>query len=320
MRHQVPDDTMRLDALIRKRFPHLSRREVQTAIADGVVTVNGRTGRKGSRVRASDRIDLGPLLNAPAVPKGIEVLIIHTDATVIAVNKPPGVPTTARRASGRPSMAGYLLERFPDLAKAGSTVLEAGLVHRLDTGTSGVLLAARTHAAWRDLRGQFRRRAVGKEYLALVHGHLTAPCELSHELAHDPGVSGRMVIVGDRKQRSLGKRHRSWTAQATVIPIESANQVTLVQVHLKTGVTHQIRAQLAAIGHPVVGDPLYGGTSNDELHPPRHLLHASRLSVTHPTDRTPLSLSCPLPADFSTVLGRLGCKKKAPAGMHRGGQ
>jgi len=305
------DDTARLDIVLKQRLPHVSRREIQIAIASGMVTVNGRPGRKSSRVCPSDRIDVGSLLDAPAAPEDLEVPIVYADRAIIAIDKPPGLPATARRVGGRPSIAGYLLRRFPDLADAGSSVLEAGLVHRLDTGTSGVLVAARSRAAWQYLRAQFRRGTVRKEYLALVHGHLSAAHRLSHQIAHDPRVRGRMVIVGARENPSTRKRRRRWSASAAVAPIEFASRTTLVRVDLETGITHQIRAQLAAIGHPVVGDQLYGCTSIAELQPVRPLLHAARLEFLHPLDHAPLSLSCSIPADFTAVLGRLGFSRKS---------
>jgi 23S rRNA pseudouridine1911/1915/1917 synthase len=293
----------------------VSRREIQAAIASGIVTVNGRPGRKGSRVHPSDHIDVGTLLDAPAVPDDIDVPILYADSSVIGIDKPPGIPSTARRVRGRPSIAGYLLRCFPDLADAGPSVLDAGLVNRLDAGTSGILLAARSRAAWQNIRAQFRRRTVRKEYLALVEGHLSTACQLSHEMAHHPHVRGRMVIVALPESPPTRNRQRRWRALAAVVPVGFASRTTLVRVELHTGITHQIRAQLAAIRHPVVGDQVYGRSSVAELQPARHLLHSSHLGFLHPIDHAPVSLSCPLPADFKVVLRRLGFKKKAIAGL-----
>lgn len=311
MTTRAADRIQRLDAALRSRFPDLSRREIHLAIATGVVRVNGRRARKGDRVGLSDDIAVGPLLDPPAIPRGIPVPILHIDRHVIAIDKPPGVPSTARRLTRVGSIAGFLLRRFPDLAAAGRSPLEAGLVHRLDTGTSGVLLAARSPEGWANLRRQFARRRVEKQYLALVHGRLAGARDLRHALAHDPRNRARMTISPRPAPRRRRGPSRSWTAEARVVAIESATGMTLVAVTLFTGVTHQIRAQLAAIGHPVAGDIAYGAPAGDEPGIPRPLLHAASLSFDHPHDARRCTLSSMPPRDFAHVLARVGIKENA---------
>jgi 23S rRNA pseudouridine1911/1915/1917 synthase len=217
------------------------------------------------------------------------------------------------------SIAGFLLHRFPDLAAAGRSPLEAGLVHRLDTGTSGVLLAARSRDAWANLRRQFVRRQVEKEYLALVHGRLTGERELWHTLAHDRQNRAQMTVTARGGLRSRRAPSRSWTAHARVAAVESAGGTTLLAVTLFTGVTHQIRAQLAAIGHPLVGDTAYGAPAAREPAMHRPLLHAASLSFDHPQDAGRRTLSSALPQDFAHVLARLGMKTPPPRHQARGG-
>jgi len=312
MTTQAADRIQRLDAALRSRFPDLSRREIQLAIATGVVRVNGKPARKGDRVCESDHIAVGTLLDPPAVPRGISVPILHIDRHLIVVDKPPGVPSTARRLSRTGSIAGFLLFRFPDLAAAGRSPLEAGLVHRLDTGTSGVLLAARSHETWANLRRQFVRRQVEKQYLALVHGRLTGEHDLRHALAHDQRDRARMRVAPRSEPGSRRGASRSWPAEARVAAVESAAGMTLVAITLFTGVTHQIRAQLAAIGHPVVGDTAYGAPAPEEATVQRPLLHAVSLSFEHPHDARRHVHSTVPPEDFVHVLTRLGMTKDPP--------
>lgn len=313
------DRPARLDAVLRARLPGTSRREIGHAIAIGTVTVNGRPGRKGQPVGPGDRIDVGALADHPPVPVALLVPTLYADSTLMAVDKPAGIPAVARRLTGRPSVAGYLLRHAPELAHVGASALEAGLVHRLDTGTSGVLLLARSQPAWRALRSQFRRRAVRKEYLAIVQGSLRISHDLAHDLAHDPGMPGRMVVVTSPPARTPHRREpRVWHALARATPLEIAKTASLVRVELATGVTHQIRTQLAAIGHPVVGDALYGGATVAGLPADRYLLHAAAICVIHPATQKPLVVRSPVPQDFRDALRRFGFKQRPPRTLPAG--
>lgn len=309
---RAADGTGRLDATLRARLPGISRRDIAFAIATGIVTVNAHASRKGQRVVPGDRIDLGTLVDPLPFPADLRPAILYADTILIALDKPTGIPAVARRLTGRPSIAGYLLHHFPELADVGTSLLEAGLVHRLDSGTSGVLIVARSRAAWNALRRQFRRRAVRKEYVAVVHGCLRVPRALEHDLVHDPRVPGRMTPV-DATLRSTHRRPpRSWHAVARAVPLDTVGTATLIRVQLTTGVTHQIRTQLAAVGHPVVGDELYGGLPVAGVPTGRQLLHAAAIRVAHPTSGAPLVIRSPLPRDFSNALRRLAFKKKPP--------
>jgi 23S rRNA pseudouridine1911/1915/1917 synthase len=310
------DGTPRLDALLRLRLPHVSRRNIRSAIAAGIVTVNGRRRRKAERLGPGDRVNIGALVDQPPAPEDLHVRLLYSDAAILALDKPAGLPATARRVGGKPSIAGYLLRRFPDLADVGASPLEAGLVHRLDTATSGVLVAARSRAGWLSLRAQFRRHTVHKEYLALVHGRLRGERDLSHALAHDPRARRRMLVVPPRDSSPARGRLRSWRAIARVVPIASRRDMTLVRVGLTTGVTHQIRAQLAAIGHPIVGDAEYGRRSRVGLLIGRHLLHARAVRLQHPTTHRTVRLWSLVPAEFANVLTGLGLP--VPAKRSRG--
>jgi 23S rRNA pseudouridine1911/1915/1917 synthase len=300
------DGTHRLDTILRTRLPHISRRDIWNAIDAGLVTVNGRACHKGDRIGPGDRIDFAAMLTPPAAPPNLNVPILHRDRVLLVLDKPPGVPTTARRIGGRPSIAGYLLARFPQLAEIGASALEAGLAHRLDTDTSGVLLVARSHAAWQDLRAQFAARRVGKVYLALVKGRLVRPRDLVHDLAHDRRRIGRMVVLPTESASRRGRPSARWQAVMRFVPIESRAGVTLVRIQLSTGVTHQIRAQLAAIGHPVCGDTQYDRGGGRVAGTSRTLLHATRISVEHPSSRRRMAFTSPLAADFAAVLTTLG--------------
>ena len=297
----APDTTgqVRLDAVLRAHCPELSRRDVAHAIAEGLVSINGRAARKGTRVGPGDRITVErPALASSRAAANLAVL--YTDADLLAVDKPPGLAASARHLRGVASVAAALLAREPGLSAVADTPLDAGLVHRLDTGTSGVLLAARTRAAWQHLRRQFRARTVEKEYLALVSGRLASARRLTHRLAHAPGKPARMEVA-----RPGGGR-RVWSARADLRPLASTRGFSFVGLRLATGVTHQLRVQLAAIGHPIAGDTLYGGPPVAGIPDGRLLLHASRLVVQHPGTGSPLEVTSPVPRDFRRALDALG--------------
>ena len=291
----------RLDAFLHRRLATVSHREIHRAIAQALITVNGRPSTKGQRVHPGDRIDVGALLaSPPAPPHELEIATLYDDGVILALAKPAGIPSTARRIGGRAGVAGYLLQRMPELATVAPSPLDAGLVHRLDTETSGVLLVARTAAAWRALRDQFSRKAVDKEYVAVVRGRLRSRRILADDLEHDPRRPGAMRLVMRRSSR------RHWHAVSTVNPVAWAKNATRLEVRIRTGVTHQIRAQLAAIGHPVLGDRLYDTASPPSPVGDRLLLDASDVRVVHPTSGAPVAVHAPLPRDFAATLARLG--------------
>jgi 23S rRNA pseudouridine1911/1915/1917 synthase len=286
-RELLVTEPARLDAFLLRSCPALSRRVARRLIDDGLVRVNGRVVPKGARVLAGDRIAL-PALRLEPEPH-LPIRVVHLDERLIVVDKPGGMPSHALDPRQRGTVAGFLAGRFPETADLGDA-LSSGLAHRLDTGTSGLLLAARTGESYDALREAFRSGAVGKRYLALVAGVPQPRATIDRPLAHDPRDRRRMIAALPGL--------RAWPARSEVNTIHAAGDRALVEVTLRTGVTHQARAHLALLGCPVLGDVLYGGPDAG-LAPGRHALHASGLTLPGAP-----GLESELPDDLSALVPR----------------
>ncbi|MCC6764825.1 MAG: RluA family pseudouridine synthase [Deltaproteobacteria bacterium] len=272
-------DGLRLDRFLATHGPLAGRgrRDLAAILARGLVRVNGKRARKGTMLRAGDLVTVGAATGdtePAASAAGPELAIVHLDDAIVAVDKPPGLPTT-RGASEAPSLAAALCVRFPEMAAIDAR--HAGLVHRLDTGTSGVLVAARSLEHSTRLRAAFAAKRVAKEYLAVVRGRIETPAKIDRPLARHPRSRRRMVIAHATA--------RAWSAETAVVPIGGDARFTLVRLSMRTGVTHQLRVHLAALGHPIVGDTRYGGAaaaperSDLGIEPPTwHFLHARALA------------------------------------------
>ena len=287
--------SVRLDQFLVKQLPDGSRRRARLAIAAGAVAVNGRRGRKGQTLRAGDvvRVDLAALAVDLLAQPELRLPILYEDEAVIAVDKPAGMPTVALRASDRDTVANALLGRYPELRSVG-TGFEAGLVHRLDTPTSGVLLAARSASAWQRLRSQFRARRIDKLYLAQVAGDVPRASVVAVAIAHHPDRPRLMCPCADpERAEALHAR----PARSRYRPLRRHGASTLVAVWMRTGVRHQIRVHLALRGHPLLGDVLYADAATAAA-ASRLLLHAVRLGFTHPLSGRRIVLRSPLPDGF----------------------
>jgi 23S rRNA pseudouridine1911/1915/1917 synthase len=292
-------ESIRLDQFLVRCWPGVSRRLARLAIGAGAVLVNGRRGLKGQMLRPGDvlRADRAPLHGAPTAQPELAVAVLYADAAVVAVDKPAGMPAIALRPDDRDTLANYLLGRYPELAAIGGTAFEAGLAHRLDTPTSGVLVAGRTDAAWRRLRALFRDRRVDKLYLAAVAGQVRRGGVVTAPIAHRPGRPREMSACPDPDRAHM---LRARPAVTRYRPLRHLTGATLLAVSIPTGVRHQIRVHLASIGHPVLGDPLYGDAVTAGA--ARLLLHAARLAFAHPIDGRRVVIRSSLPADFQAAL------------------
>jgi len=283
----------RLDTFLHRALPEMSRRLVRRLIVEGAVRLNGRPAAKGSRVVPGDQVTLPALPPAIAPEPGLALPVLYEDDALVALDKPGGMPGHALDPRQRGTAAAFLLAHYPEMAGVGDP-LAPGLVHRLDSGTSGLLVAARTRAAHRALRAALRAHAVEKRYLAWVAGDASAlaGARIPLPLAHDPSDRRRMVPA------TAGAR--AWPAETRVRVVRAGRERSLVEATILTGVTHQVRVHLAARGHPLLGDVLYGGAPAG-LPPGRHALHAVRMTLPHPADGRPLTLSAPLPADLAAL-------------------
>lgn len=284
---RVVDEPARLDAFVRRVCPALSRRVAHRLIDDGLVRVNGHVAAKGTRLAAGDRVVL-PAVRLEPEPD-LPVGIVHVDEHLIVVDKPGGMPAHALDPRQRGTVAAFLAGRFPETAGLGDP-LTSGLVHRLDTGTSGLLLAARTPEAHATLRAAFRAGGVAKRYLALVAGAPPPHATIDRALAHDPRDRRRMIAALPGQ--------RAWPARTEITTLRSTGDRALVEATLHTGVTHQVRVHLALLGCPVLGDALYGGPDAG-LSPGRHALHASSIALAGVR-----RLDSDLPPDLAALLPR----------------
>jgi 23S rRNA pseudouridine1911/1915/1917 synthase len=289
----------RLDRAVARAFG-VSRGRAMEWIAEDRVRADGRRAAKGQPVGPGARLTVRvPPSDAPTPQPELAIRIVHADAQVVVADKPAGMPSHPLRPGETGTAANALVGRFPELAGIGPSPREGGLVHRLDTDTSGLLLAARTQAAHALLRAQFSARTVEKGYLALVAGEIHASGEVDLPLAHDPHDARKVRAASDPEFAAL---HGARPALTRFAPVERRSGFTLLEVSIATGVLHQIRAHLAFIGHPLAGDALYGGPELPGLS--RHFLHAARLAFAHP-DGTHPRFESPLSSELAAVLAQL---------------
>jgi 23S rRNA pseudouridine1911/1915/1917 synthase len=285
------DRNKRLDQFLRERLPQYSRARLQDWIEQGRVLVNGSPEKRSFLLKGAERIDVEPAERPPlrATPEDLPLEVLYEDADVIAINKPAGmvVHTGAGQHSG--TLVNAVLHRFGKLSTVGGD-LRPGIVHRLDRFTSGVILIARSDTAHRHIAEQFASRQVEKIYLALVHGRVKKDQgSIATPIARDPIRRTRMTA------RLASGRQASTSYQV----LKRFDKFTFLEVKIGTGRTHQIRVHLASIGHPVVGDKLYGAPASALG---RYFLHARQITFTSPSTGERITLTAPLPADLEIYL------------------
>jgi 23S rRNA pseudouridine1911/1915/1917 synthase len=286
-------DEGRVDKALARHFPAAGRKQLAELFEDGGVRVRGKRAKKGDRVVAGDVIELtrtpvsGAALHPIADPDvALDVLVER--AELVAIAKPAGLPSQPLRAGERGTIANAIAARWPECATIGDDPRDGGLVHRLDIGTSGVLVAARTDAAYRDLRGAFGQGRVEKQYLAI-----TCARPVSRECDAPLAQRGDHVRVD----------HTDGLPAYTQFILERATAThALVRCIAQTGRMHQVRAHLAHVGAPIAGDTLYGGKPVADH--PGFFLHAPQLRV--PIGSEVLTIDAPQPARFTAALAALG--------------
>jgi 23S rRNA pseudouridine1911/1915/1917 synthase len=264
------DRGKRLDTFLHERLPEYSRSRLQSWIREGRVRVDGAAAKPSGVMRGSEEIDVTPgrLPALRAEAENIPVQVLYEDAGVVVIDKPAGMVVHAGAGANRGTLVNALLHRFESLSSVGGD-LRPGIVHRLDRFTSGALVVAKTDAAHRDLAAQFASRTVEKIYLALVEGTLEGTGRSEKPIARDPRNRARMTARLGSGRAAL----TDWEA------VGRFTGFTLLRVRLGTGRTHQIRAHMAALGHPVAGDRLYGAKPSPWN---RYFLHAHRLGFRSP--------------------------------------
>ncbi len=293
----------RLDRFLASVLDGCSRSQVQKLIEDGRVRLDRKSAKANLALREHDHIIVAlpePMAaSAEAEPLPLEILFQDPDLAVL--NKPAGmvVHPGAGHASG--TLVNALLHHIGDLSGVGGE-LRPGIVHRLDRGTSGVMVVAKHDAAHQELARQFHDREVEKEYIALVWGLVQAGRRIDAAIGRDPSNRQKMSARARRARHAVTRITRAYQMPA----------LTLCHVAIHTGRTHQIRVHLSAIGHPIVGDSMYGGIHRrvaadvkavQRLERP--FLHAHRLAFTHPRDGRRLEFTAPLPQDLQSVLDEL---------------
>jgi 23S rRNA pseudouridine1911/1915/1917 synthase len=297
------DAGLRLDQFLARHLPDASRSQIQRWIRDGCVTV--------SRGHAKPALEVSPGLVAEvtipgATPAAVEaealpIRLLYEDEDIAVVDKPAGMVVHPGAGHARGTLVNALLHHLGGLSGVGGRE-RPGIVHRLDRGTSGVLVIAKHDRAHRALARQFHDRKVEKEYLALVWGTPRAGETMDRPIGRDPR----------HRQKMSSRSRRTRTAVTRVVDVEPLGGLSLIRVTIRTGRTHQIRVHLGEAGHPVAGDALYGGARRGApgrlaaagrlSHP---FLHAARLAFSHPADGRPLAFEAPLPGDRAELIEAL---------------
>jgi 23S rRNA pseudouridine1911/1915/1917 synthase len=281
----------RLDRFLADSGALPSRTVAARLARDGAITVNGRAARASRALAAGDRVNIRVPDQVPAIPSAedIELDVVFEDDDIMVVNKPAGMVVHPGAGQLQGTLVNALLGRHADWPTIGDPQ-RPGIVHRLDKGTSGLLVVARHHAAHRRLSADLAERRIKRVYLAVARGALTAPGRVDAPIGRDPRNRQRMAVVEGGRVSTTDFR-----------PLETFDAATYLEVTLGTGRTHQIRVHLAAIGHSLLGDPTYGPAGGDPRIG-RPALHAHRLRLRHPRTGEALELEAAPPPDFNRLL------------------
>lgn len=288
----------RLDRLLADRL-RLPRNQIQKWIRAGRVTLAGRPVKASQVATVGESLVCDPPpreLDHGIEPEAEELVILHQDADIVVLDKPAGLVVHPGAGRGRGTLAHRLLARFPEMAEVGGPG-RPGIVHRLDKDTTGVLIVARTPAAYQRLSTAFAERRVDKRYLALVYGVPAEPAgRIDRPIGRHPRRRQQMAVQSGGRAARTRYRH-----------LDSAAGVSLLELGLETGRTHQIRVHLKSLGHPLIGDPVYGearwkALPRERRAPLRRFarpaLHAWRLRLDHPATGATCCFEAPPPADL----------------------
>ena len=293
----VPSDCagLRLDQALARLLPEHSRNRLATWVREERVSVDGEPAAPRAKVRGGERLHVRPAPSAEALaylPEDIPLEIVHEDETILVIDKPAGLVVHPGSGNWEGTLLNALLQHAPAL----SQVPRAGIVHRLDKDTSGLLVVAKTLTAQTDLVRQLQARTVFREYAALAHGAVTRDGKVEAPIGRHPVSRTRMAVVA-----------RGKPAVTHYKVIEHFKGATLLRCRLETGRTHQIRVHLASIGHALIGDPVYANRSGKNQAPAFHrqALHARKLGLVHPASHLDMSWECGLPPDMNALIESL---------------
>ena len=290
---------LRLDQALAKLAPEYSRNRLQSWIRHEKVTLDGESCNGKQKVWGGEsvRIEAAPdPSEVPHAAQDIELSVLFEDEVLLVIDKPAGLVVHPGSGNWEGTLLNALLHHCPGL----SAVPRAGIVHRLDKETSGLLVVAKSLASQSNLVRQLQARSVSRQYLALVHGELSGSATVDAPIGRHPSHRTKMAVVENGKPAKTHYR-----------VVRSFSGCTLLECSLETGRTHQIRVHMQHIGHPLVGDPVYGkkpaSSENAALLSafPRQALHARRLSFLHPSNHAPMTFESPIPADLAHLLEQL---------------
>ena len=283
---------LRLDQALARLFPQYSRNRLQAWLKAGHITVDGRSAAGKQAVDGGESVLVAPPAAPSAIPAAqrMALKIVHEDAALIVIDKPPGLVVHPGAGVPDRTLLNALLAHAPALA----AVPRAGIVHRLDKDTSGLLVVAKTVSAQAVLAAQLAERTVRRVYLALVHGDPPGSGTIDAPIGRDVRARTRMAIT-----------HRGKPARTTFRVLERFGRAALVECRLDTGRTHQIRVHFQHIRHPLVGDPVYRRGTRHGLSFPRQALHAAELTLSHPGSGQSMTWRSPVPGDMKRLIAEL---------------
>jgi len=285
----------RLDSWLALQYPQITRSRIKNLCQEGMLAVNGKTGKPAYALRPGDEVTLllPELAPVSAQPEDIPLDVVYEDEHIIVINKPRGLVVHPAAGNETGTLVNALLARCTDLSGINGEI-KPGIVHRIDKDTTGLLVVAKNDAAHLSLAGQIKEKTAGRIYKALVQGNITEEeGRVEQPIGRDPKERKRMAIVPGGREAAT--RYRV---------LERFGEFTLVECRLETGRTHQIRVHMKYLGHPVVGDPVYG-FKKQKFNLDGQLLHAACLELTHPVTGERMRFTAPLPADFQAVLDKL---------------